>query len=104
MTDMILRRARGSWLRSRPPGQLAVASLAIGGGALMMLAGARFSLYGGYRLRWGIGLLGFVLLAFASWSALQVGIIYRELAADPLMLARLGPGLVAVVTGALAIF
>src|SRR5215831_6347272 len=137
---MLRPQMRAAWVRNRSLGRLGIASVAIGGGAIVMLgawlswfslfaglhayrgvdvlngrllaaggalsmlAGWRFSLHGGHRLRWGIGLLGFVLLAFGSWSALQLSIIYRGLAADPFVLPRLGPGLVAVVTGALAIF
>src|SRR5262245_61759152 len=74
------------------------------GGLLSIVAGAWFWVSGDRRLRWGIGLLGFALLAFASWSGLQVRIIYRALAADPLLVARQGPGLVVAVIGALAIF
>src|SRR5215510_6751444 len=74
------------------------------GGVLSILAGLWYSLRGGHWLRWGIGLLGFVLLAFAGWSGLQLRVIYRALAADPLLIARLGPGLVIVVTGALIVF
>jgi hypothetical protein len=132
--------ARAAPLRSKPLNRLGVASVAIGGGAIVVpgawlswfspfaglrpyrgvdvlngrvlaaggvlsiLAGAWFSLRGGHRLRWGIGLLGFVLLAFASWSWLQLRVIYRALAADPFVVARLGPGLGVVVTGAVVIF
>jgi hypothetical protein len=77
--------------------------LAVGGG-LSILAGVWFSLRGDLRLRWGIGLLGFVLLAFASWSLAQLRVIYRQLAADPFVVARLGPGLIVVTAGALLIF
>jgi hypothetical protein len=74
------------------------------GGVVGILAGVRFALRDGPRLRWGIGLWGFVLLAFASWSVLQLRIIYRALAADPFVVARLGSGLTVVVAGALLIF
>lgn len=74
------------------------------GGVLTVFAGICFSRRRGVRLRWGIGLLGFLLLAFASCSVLQLQIIYRRLSADPLIVARLRPGLVVVVAGALLIF
>jgi hypothetical protein len=74
------------------------------GGGLSILAGVWFSLRGGLRLRWGIGLLGFVLLAFAGWSGLQLRVIYRRLSADPFVVARLGPGPIVVAAGALLIF
>jgi hypothetical protein len=74
------------------------------GGGLSILAGVWFLRHGGSRLRWGIGLLGFVLLAFASWSFFQLLILYRQLSADPMMVAKLGPGLIVVVVGSLLIF
>jgi hypothetical protein len=55
-------------------------------------------------LRWGIGLLGFVLLAYASWCGLQLRVIYRQLSVDPFVVARMGPGLIVVSAGALFIF
>jgi hypothetical protein len=74
------------------------------GGLLSILAGIglfrRYSL----RLRWGIGLLGFALLAFASWSLLQLLVTYRQLSADLFVFVRMGPGLEVVVAGALIIF
>src|SRR5215813_12157311 len=63
------------------------------GGLMSVLAGIWFLNRSGQRLRLGIGLLGFAMLAFASWSVLQLLILYRKLAADPMMLARPGPGL-----------
>src|SRR6266496_365404 len=59
--------------------------LLAGGGVLSVLAGIWFLWRSGSRLRWGIGLLGFATLAFASWSLVQLLIIYRQLAADPMM-------------------
>src|SRR5215468_5548327 len=40
----------------------------VAGGVLSILAGLWYSVRRGQVLRWGIGLLGFVLLAFAGWS------------------------------------
>ena len=74
------------------------------GGTLSLCAGIWLRLRGGVRLRWAIGLLGFVLLAFATWSVLQLLVIYRQLSTDPLLVARLGPGLIVVVAGAVLIF
>ena len=127
-------------LRSRSLGQLWIAAVAVGGGAITVLgawlswfslfaglqpyrgvdvlngrllaaggvlsivAGLWYAFRGGQLLRWGIGLLGFVLLAFAGWSELQLRVIYRALAADPLVVARLGPGVAIVITGALIVF
>src|SRR5262249_11402400 len=56
--------------------------LLAGGGALSIVAGVWFLRRGGIRLRWGIGLLGFALTAFASWSLFQLLILYRQLSAD----------------------
>jgi len=78
--------------------------LLTGGGILSLLAGAWFFRRGDHSLRWGIGLLGFVMLAFASWSVVQLFILYRELAADPMLVAKPGPGLIVVTVGALLVF
>jgi hypothetical protein len=78
--------------------------LLTGGGALSILSGVWFLRHGGLRLRWGIGLLGFALLAFASWSLFQLLILYRQLSADPMMVAKLGPGLILINIGSLLIF
>jgi len=131
---------RAAWVRNRSLGRLGIASVAIGGGAIVILgawlswfslfaglqlyrgvdvlngrllaaggglsvlAGVLFSLRGSPTLRWGIGLLGFALLALATWSALQLRVIYRGLAADPFIVARVGLGLAVVVVGALIVF
>ena len=55
-------------------------------------------------LRWGIGLLGFVQLAGASVPLLNLLLTYRTLAADPLLVAALGPGLFIVLAGAAFVF
>lgn len=78
--------------------------LLTGGGVLSILAGVWYLRRGDSRGRWGIGLLGFALLAFASWSLFQLLIIYRQLSADPMMVAKLGPGLIVVLFGSLLIF
>ncbi len=78
--------------------------LLAGGGVVSILAGVWFLRHGGIRLRWGIGLLGFALLAFASWSLFQLLILYRQLSADPMMVARLGPGPIFIIVGSLLIF
>jgi len=78
--------------------------LLIAGGGLSILAGAWYLRRDDSRVRWGIGLLGFALLAFASWSLFQLLIIYRRLSADPMMVAKLGPGLIIVIVGSLLIF
>jgi len=78
--------------------------LLAGCGALSMLAGVWFLWQHRRSLRWGIGLLGFAILVFASWSLIQLLILFRELTADPMMVVKLGPGLIVAVFGALLIF
>ncbi len=78
--------------------------LLIGGGLLSIISGAWFLLAGSLPVRWAIGLLGFTLLAFASWLLIELLLTYRQLAADPLLVPRLGPGLFLVVLGSLLIF
>jgi len=137
--DMLHSRSGTAQVRSRSLTRLGIASVAIGGGAIIILgawlswfslfaglqlyrgidvlngrvlaaggglsvlAGVWFSLRGGPTLRWGIGLMGFALLTFASWSALQLRVIYRTLAVDPFVVARLGSGLLVVMIGALIV-
>jgi len=74
------------------------------GGMLGLVAGGSFLLRGKLWLRWGIGFLGFALLAFASWSLFQLLVLYRQLSTDPMMVAKLGPGHFVVLAGALLIF
>jgi len=78
--------------------------LLCGGGTLSILGGVGFLLRGGRTLRWGLGFLGFTLLMYASWLLLALRKTLVQLATDPLLLPRLGPGLVIVVVGALLIF
>ena len=78
--------------------------LLAGAGVLAVLAGLCFLWRISLRLRWGIGLLGFAILAFASWSLIQLLIMYRQLSADLFVFVRLGPGLIVVIAGALVIF
>src|ERR1041385_3549119 len=78
--------------------------LLAGCGVLSVFAGVWFLWRSSSRLRWGIGLLGFALLAFASWSLVQLMLLYRQLSTDPMMLPKLGPGLIVIVVGALLIF
>jgi hypothetical protein len=75
------------------------------GGVLSMLGGAWYLARGGGRMRWAIGLLGFALLAGASWLALQLLATYRELAAaDPFAFPELGRGLFVALVGSLLVF
>jgi len=74
------------------------------GGLFSLVAGGSFLLRGNSWLRWGIGFLGFGLLAFGGWSLFQLLVLYRQLSADPMMLAKLGPGHFVVLGGALLVF
>ena len=78
--------------------------LLFGAGALSIIAGIGFLLRGGRKLRWGVGLLGFAILAFSSWLLLALLKTLDQLSHDPVMLARLGPGPVITVAGALLVF
>lgn len=78
--------------------------LLCGGGMLSILGGVGFLLRGGLTLRWGLGFLGFTLLIYASWLLLALRKTLVQLATDPLLLPKFGPGLVIVVVGALLIF
>ena len=78
--------------------------LLLAGGLLGLVAGGSFLLRAKLWLRWGIGFLGFGLLAFAGWSLFQLLVLYRELSADPMMVAKLGPGHFVVLGGALLVF
>lgn len=73
------------------------------GGALGLLGGLGYLLTGRPPLRWGLGLWGFALLGFAGWLVAQLLATYQQLAADPLFLARLGPGVFVAVAGAAAL-
>jgi len=77
--------------------------LLCGGGALSIIGGVWFLLCGGLTLRWALGVLGFVLLTCASWLGLALRQTLAHLAADPLLLAGFGPGLLFIVLGALLV-
>ncbi len=74
------------------------------GGTLAVASGLGYLVAGGRALRWGVGLLGFALLAGAAWLTLQLLATYRELAADPFAVAALGPGLFVALGGAGLVF
>ena len=76
----------------------------LAGGMLSVLAGLWSLVRFGTTVRWSIGLLGFVLLAWTSWLSIQLMATYRSLAADPFTVAALGPGLFVAVGGALLLF
>jgi hypothetical protein len=77
--------------------------LLLGAGAIGLLAGVAYLFTSRLTLRWAVGLWGFGLLAFAGWLVVQLLVTYQRLAADPLFLARLGPGLFVASIGAAAL-
>jgi len=78
--------------------------LLFAGGALSVVAGIGFFFLDDIKLRWGLGLFGFVLLAFASWLLLQLLKTVGQLSPDTMTFARIGPGLFAVTIGAVSVF
>lgn len=77
--------------------------LLLAGGALGLLGGLGYLAAGPPALRWGLGLWGFMLLAYAGWLVTQLLATYQQLVADPLVVARLGPGLFVAAVGAAAL-
>jgi hypothetical protein len=77
--------------------------LLLGGGALGLLGGVWYLRGRRWALQWALGLWGVVLLAFTGWLLVQLLAAYRGLAADPLFLARLGPGVPLATVGAAAL-
>ena len=77
--------------------------LLLAGGMLGLLGGVCYLAVGGRALHWALGLWGFVLLALAGWLVVQLLETYRHLAVDPLLFARIGPGLFVAAAGAAAL-
>jgi hypothetical protein len=77
--------------------------LLLAGGVLGLLGGLGYLATGRAPLRWGLGLWGFVLLAFTGWLVTQLLVTYQQLVADPLFVARLGPGVFVAMVGAAAL-
>jgi hypothetical protein len=77
--------------------------LLLAGGALGLPGGLGYLATGRPALRWGLGLWGFVLLAYVGWLITQLLATYQQLVADPLFVARLGPGVFVAAVGAAAL-
>ena len=73
-------------------GAAAVAAL----GLVVIVRGNRWA-------RRGLTLFGIVLTAFSAYLAVGLVTIYRDVSADPLVVAQLGPGLAVVGVGALLV-
>lgn len=81
-----------------PNGMLLLAGAAVVG-ALALAVVAR-----GSRLaRRGLTIAGIVLTAFSAYLVVGLISIYRDVSADPLVVAQLGPGLAVVGAGALLV-
>ncbi|MDQ3690806.1 MAG: hypothetical protein M3406_12395 [Chloroflexota bacterium] len=76
---------------------LLVGAAAVGAlGMVVIVRGTRWA-------RRGLTLLGIVLTAFAAYLGVGLVTIYRDVSADPLVVAQLGPGLAVVAAGALIV-
>ncbi len=81
-----------------PNGTLLVVGAAVTG-LLGVVVLARGSLWA----RRGLTLAGIVLTAFTAYLVIGLVSIYREVSADPLVVAQIGPGLAVVGAGALLV-
>jgi hypothetical protein len=78
-------------------GSSGVLLVALGGST--GLAATAYLLRGGPAVRWLLGILGFATLALAGYLGVNLLVEYSRLAADPLLVARLEPGLGVVLIG-----
>jgi hypothetical protein len=84
--------------------------LLLGGGLIVLAGGIRLGFAGGRALSWSVGGLGLVLLGFAAWLARGLLEVHQQMTANPMLVARLGPGLfvsmagAALATGTLVVF
>lgn len=73
-------------------------------GAVALVAALAHAVRGGQGTRWMLGIAGFALLALGSWLGIQLLQTEAVLAADPLLVARLEPGLVVSLIGGSLVF
>ena len=73
------------------------------GAAASGLLGVVVLARGSYWACRGLVMIGIGLTAFSAYLAVQLIATYREVSADPLLVAQFGPGLVIVVIGALLV-
>lgn len=78
-------------------------TLLFSGAAAAGLLGVVVLARGSLWARRGLAMVGIGLTAFSAYLAVQLIATYREVSADPLLVAQPGPGLVLVVIGALMI-
>lgn len=68
-------------------------------GVASALCALAHAAHGGPATRWLLGIAGFAVLAFGGWLGIQLLQTEALLAADPLLVARLEPGLAASLVG-----
>ncbi len=78
-------------------------TLLFAGAAAAGLLGVVVIARGSQWARRGLAMVGIGLSAFGSYLAVQLITTYREVSADPLLVAQPGPGLVLVVIGSLMV-
>ena len=73
-------------------------------GGFALAAALAHAIRGGQGTRWLLGMSGFALAAFAGWLGVQLLGTVSELSADPLLVARLEPGLAVSIVGGSLVF
>ncbi len=74
--------------------------LLLAGGLVVLAGGIRLFFVGGRTLSWSVGGIGLVLLAFAGWLTRGLFEVFQQMTANPMLVARLGPGLFVSTAGA----
>ena len=77
--------------------------LLLAAGLVIMLAGVAFLIWGGDMLRRGIGCAGVLLAGISGVLLFRLFQAQEQLAANPMMVARIGPGLFVSAVGAVVI-
>ncbi len=67
---------------------------------LVLVGGIRLLFGGGRTLAWSVGVLGLALLAFAGWLTRGLFEVHQQMMTNPMLVARLGPGLFVSTAGA----
>ena len=87
-----------------------ISALGTPNGALLFLGAAASGLLGTYLLlrdgRWArraLAVAGIASTGFTAYLVVGLVALYRDLSADPLMVAQLGPGLLLVAIGSIAL-
>jgi hypothetical protein len=77
--------------------------LMFAGGVMAVAGGAAMGIGSRELLRHAVGTVGIAVACISLWSLLGLRTTIRELGTHPLLLARAGPGLFVVLTGALLV-